>query len=111
METEKFMVIMKERFEHCVAIMAPKDKEYTRNGDKLHNFKVAARIKNETPEEALWGMGVKHLVSIIDMIDDVSINKLPSREMIAEKFGDMHNYLFLLEALIIERIENEERAR
>ena len=51
-------------------------------------------------------MARKHLVSIIDIKNEV-LYKLPSKEKLREKLGDMRNYLILLEALITERIENE----
>lgn len=57
MKIEDFEILAKERFAYCLNLMiGPKHKEYSRGGDKLHNFKAAAIIDRESPERALWGM-------------------------------------------------------
>ena len=105
MDIPNFKDIVNSRFEKCSTLMlGPKDVEYSRGGDKLYNFKRAAMFGKTTPEKALLGMWIKHLVSIIDIaqeIDDES--PLPSPELISEKISDNINYLFLLEGLIEER--------
>ena len=104
MTTEQFMILAQNRMQHCVTLMAgSKDADYTRNGDKFHNFKRAAQIANITPEQALKGMWLKHIVSIFDIIDDIDQGKLPTQEIINDKFTDMINYPALLEGLITER--------
>lgn len=98
--TMEFEKILSARISSIKSVLGNKAKEYAMEGDRLHNFKVAARVKNETPEKALWGMATKHLVCIIDMID----GKLEATDaMVDEKVGDMINYLVLLEALLKER--------
>lgn len=76
--------------------------------DRLHNFKVAGRMDDISPEEALWGMYRKHHVLLKDLLDmatksgdEVLSIKLSS--LFSEVFNDMHNYLFLLEGLVSER--------
>lgn len=114
MNIEDFEKLSRNRFDACLGLMlCQKNEEYSRNGDKLHNFKQAARIDNESPERALWGMMKKHLVSIQDIINDINYMyetidhdteiKLPSEKILAEKIGDTINYIVLLEALITER--------
>lgn len=99
---EDFKILTVERFRACMDLMCgKKNEEYSRNNDKLHNFKVAGRILNCSPEEALKGMMIKHLVSIFDIIDDLP--KLPDEEILNEKITDSLNYIVLLEALIKER--------
>jgi hypothetical protein len=39
---------------------------------------------NNTPIEALWGMALKHLVSIDDIIDKTKMNEFPSDEVLNE---------------------------
>jgi len=81
--------------------MTRKGMEYSRNEDKLHNFKRAAKMLGVTPEMALVGMMAKHLVSILDMVDDLQYrDSRPAPELLAEKMNDTHNYLYLLEALL-----------
>ena len=96
---EQFNEILEKRILSIKSILGNKAKEYAMGGDRLHNFKVAARVKNESPEKALWGMAIKHLVCIIDMVDGELEATAP---MVDEKIGDMINYLILLEALMKE---------
>jgi hypothetical protein len=103
MEMPIFKDLVNKRFEQCSQLMlGPKDKEYSRGGDKLYNFKRAGLLENTTPEKALLGMWAKHLISIIDIINEIDQN-IPSKEMLNEKFNDNINYLFLLEGLIEDR--------
>lgn len=106
MTIEYFKELAQNRFMHCLnLLLGEKHKEYSRNSDKLHNFKRAAEIKgNITPETALVGMMMKHIVSILDIVDDLETHQeVPSEKFLSEKIGDLINYLVLLEALITER--------
>lgn len=118
MEVSQFRTLATERFNYCLDLMCgKKNDEYSRNNDKLHNFKTAARYDNESPEKSLWGMLKKHLVSIQDIVNDIEqayrpgggCVKLPSREVLAEKSTDTIDYIVLFEALIIERISLMEQ--
>lgn len=102
---EQFERIVDERLAHCRKVLLEKNKEYSRNGDRLHNFRSAARRMGTDPMNALLGMKVKHEVSIEDMVQDCLEGMPPTKKQIAEKFGDDHNYLLLLEALILEYIK------
>ena len=102
MKQEQFEEILNKRIDSIKETLQYKAKEYASSTDRLHNFKVAARVDKETPEEALWGMAKKHLVSIIDIKNYCGITVFPE-SMIKEKIGDMINYLILLEALLTER--------
>lgn len=104
MNHEEFNEIAKNRLDTCTEILIPKGLEYSRNGDRLHNFKTAGRIAGTTPERALLGMYLKHLVSIMDIIVDVEAGNIPTKEILSEKITDSINYHLLLEALILERI-------
>jgi len=97
-----FNDLVAHRCEKIQATLCKKEEEYAINGDRFHNFRVAARMDGETPEKALKGMWLKHLVSVFDMIaypGDVT------EYMIDEKIGDCINYLILLEGLLRERID------
>lgn len=108
MTLDDFKKIVDNRIKECTALMyGSKNEEYTRNGDKLHNFKRAGELTGETPERALLGMWAKHLVSILDMIDDLEREDAEVDLIVLnEKMNDNHNYLFLLEALILDQIED-----
>lgn len=99
MTTQNFEKIVLNRLAKIEQTLNNKAKEYALDGDRLHNFKIAARIKGETQAKALWGMAMKHLVSIDDL---VAGRLIPTPEMIEEKIGDMVNYLILLEAVFAE---------
>lgn len=119
MEHKYFAKYLKWRHEQTDLVMGVKSDEYSSEGDKLHNFKRAGRIAGTSPEKALMGMAMKHLVSILDIIDKLDKqcgtdeNKFPSKEdiltinaymkMVHEKVGDLTNYMYLFEGHIIER--------
>ena len=111
MHFEVFNKIVENRLKKCINLLIPKGKEYSRNGDRLHNFKYSGRIDGESPEQALWGMWKKHITSIHDMIEDVNKEILPSEKMMDDKFCDMINYTLLLEGLIKERIMNKGKEK
>jgi len=98
---------VKTRLEACQNLLIPKGEEYSRNGERLHNFKRAGRIDNEAPERSLWGMYKKHLVSVMDMIEDIEQGILPDHAIMAEKMNDSINYHLLLEGLITERLQKQ----
>lgn len=105
MNTELFNKILNKRIEKIRNVLEKKATEYSSSDNRLHNFDLAAQINNMTSEQALWGMSTKHLVSIIDMVEDSSNLTV---EMIDEKIGDMINYLILLEAILLRNIFTKE---
>lgn len=82
-----------------VDTLLDKAKEYATDGDRLHNFKVAAATQGISPVQALGGMMCKHTVSVYDMI---GTGKEYPLELWEEKIKDSINYLFLLWALVQE---------
>jgi hypothetical protein len=104
MKTNEFQKIVENRIARINEVLNNKAKEYSSNTDRLHNFKVAAQIASTpiTHENALWGMMRKHLVSVIDIIDNTANGVYPNAAMRDEKIGDAVNYFILLEALLIE---------
>ena len=104
MGIDEFMDWTHSRQKECSRLLAGvKNAEYSRNDDKLHNFKRAGALLGVTPHEALVGMWSKHLVSILDMVNDFAASgKIPSSATIDEKITDAINYLHLLEGLFRE---------
>ena len=96
-----FNDLLERRLRLCRSTLGKKAAEYSR-GDRLHNFKRAGRILDQLPAKACLYFSLKHLVSVMDIVDDLEQEKKPSTELIDEKIGDMINYLILLEALIRE---------
>jgi hypothetical protein len=103
MKSDDFKKVLQNRMNQTWGVLALKAKEYASDSDRLHNFKRAAAMQNITPEKALIGMFAKHMVSILDMVDDLTIDRHSRMETWDEKLGDAVNYLILLEGLIAER--------
>lgn len=82
-----------------VDTLTVKAAEYATDGDRLHNFKVAAAVQGISPTAALAGMMAKHTVSVYDMIGDGEVHPM---ELWEEKIKDSINYLFILWALLHE---------
>lgn len=118
MEHEIYDKLLKYQIKRMRGSLASKSAEYSTESDKLHNFKRGGEIDRTSPEKALKGMYLKHLISILDIVDDLEakcgINKdcFPSfyenryMRILEEKIKDAINYHSLLEALIIERYKN-----
>lgn len=107
MKTEKFDEFAETVTQSCLRLMRGKSDEYARDDDKLSNFKKTAAMKGETPEKALWGMVAKHIIATQDFINDLDKGVVRPICFWQEKIRDTINYHILLEALITERIENE----
>jgi hypothetical protein len=101
MTNKEFNIILNQRITSIKKTLLAKGNEYG-STDRLHNFKIAARIDDESPFQSAWGMFKKHLVSIMDIKDGLHH---PTPEMVEEKFGDAINYLILMEAIIKEHME------
>lgn len=103
----QFDLVRGARCKKIEVILGSKAKEYATDTDRYHNFRVAARMANTTPEKALKGMMLKHEVSVNDLIEwSESAPERITEELIDEKIGDNINYLILLEGLLRERIAN-----
>ena len=105
MKTEDFIQnIVQPRLELCKELLGgSKDKEYSRNGDKFHNFKRTAELRKISTISAWDGMQNKHLTSLLDIIDDAKKGILPTQKTLDDKITDMINYLLLLEGIITEK--------
>jgi hypothetical protein len=97
---ETFDTCVENRLAKVKELLIVKGKEYVRGEDKFHNFERAAEMNRQTPTRALHGMNSKHLVSILDMLDDIDNGKLIDQKHLEEKVGDAIVYFVLLEALI-----------
>jgi hypothetical protein len=96
---EQFDAILRERLRTIEAVLGQKAKEYAR-GDRLHNFHRAAETLRCTPARALVGFWMKHVVSLLDMVDDLDKGIEWPIAAWDEKLGDTINYLVLLEAIV-----------
>lgn len=99
MNAEEFEKVFERQIQQSRDVLLKKAREYASDEDRLHNFKKAAVLSGGTPESALWGFLVKHLISISDMVED---GEFYTSAIWDEKIGDSINYLLLLRALIFE---------
>jgi len=99
-----FEKCVENRLEETRRLILVKGKEYVRGNDRFHNFNRAAKMNNQTPTRSLHGMLTKHLVSMLDILDDIDSGKIPTKETVDEKFGDIVVYVILQEALIKEKV-------
>lgn len=104
MTINDFEQLAKARFDYCLNLMVgQKHTEYSRNNDKLYNFKRAGEILRCSPEKALLGMWIKQVVSLIDIVEDLDNGILPTEALLNEKITDVIDYPVLLEGLLKER--------
>lgn len=105
MNTEKFTIAIEKHIGQINSNLLAKAKEYASDEDRLHNFNRASGITGECREKALFGFALKHLVSTMDIIDDINKGKLPTQAILDEKLGDLGTYIALLYASIQDRID------
>jgi len=101
---EYFEVLLDDFLIKVKKTLSNKSKEYSYNKDKLHNFRIASNLNQESLKKSLWGMATKHLVSIMDIVND---RIKPDKNILSEKCLDMVNYIILLYAIVFEEIENQ----
>lgn len=105
MKFDKFSEAIDDIMKHCHNLLIVKGKEYTRNDNSMHNFDRGVEIEGKTREEVIWGMALKHFISIQDIRSDIAEGILPTRAMLDEKYGDLINYLMIERASIIDKLE------
>lgn len=103
MTYENFEESFEARVDLCRRVLIGKNAEYARGQDKLHNFKEAAAMEGQSPEQALRGMLLKHWQSLRDLCNDLDRGQFHPTAIWDEKIGDALNYLFLLNAIVKER--------
>lgn len=108
MSEREFEEILTKRLDKIRNVLGTKAKEYVRNGDRLHNFNVGARLDGVSRERVLHGFLLKHYISYMDMLNDMDKGILPTEEYVDEKLGDIINYFILMEQSIKNKIKSKE---
>ena len=104
MTNERYLEIVTRRTKLKGEVSTAKGKEYSGPVDRLHNFKRIAEFARVSPEQACLVLMGKHVISIVDHI----VYGLPiTQAWIDEKVGDTGVYTDLLEALFVERMEQQ----
>lgn len=107
MNAQEFELVFEHEVDRSRQVLVEKAKEYAADGDRMHNFYKAAHIDDETPEQALWGFLKKHIISLADMVKSGKDYPLAVWD---EKLGDFLNYGYLLKALVVDQLPEDERA-
>ena len=107
MTEKEYTQKINERLKLIKETLIIKGKEYHVNGNPLHNFETAAKIKNETREEALDGMMIKQYVSYRDILNTLKTDKEVTEKYIREKMGDIINYFIISEIIMLDTIDNK----
>ncbi len=109
MKKQFFKDVLDQTIESIKQTLGVKAMEYVRNDNAMHNFDVGARITGQTREKVLYGFALKHHISIDDIRNDLDNGKLPTIDMVNEKFGDAINYLILEKASILHKINQQNK--
>lgn len=102
MTAEEFDMIVERRINKIKDTLLSKAEEYAGKTERLHNFKRGAAMTGQQPAQVCVGFMVKHLVSVFDIIDDLSLGDGRRLCHFDEKVTDAVNYLILLEGLVKE---------
>ena len=97
MNTPDFNRVVEAQLDRIKNVLVRKAVEYSLDNDRLSVFKHAAALSEETPEQALYGMMLKHIISVTDMINSKDSY---TEELWNEKITDICNYLILLQGLL-----------
>lgn len=97
MNTPEFNKVVESQLERIRNVLVKKAAEYNLDEDRLSVFKHAAALSDETPEQALYGFMLKHIISVTDMVNS---EKIYTEELWNEKITDICNYLILLQGLL-----------
>lgn len=101
-----FKKVVDAQLDYCGALLGVKSEEYADDQDRLQHFKKAGTLMNCDPKTALFGMLLKHLISLADMCTS---GKTYTEERWNEKITDSINYLLLLRGLIEEETDGQDR--
>ncbi len=107
MTEQKFNEEVLELQKKMEELLLIKGKEYRRNNNPFHNFERAAELNNSDPALELHGFLSKHLVSYLDMIQDIKNGVPISYQYIEEKLTDIRVYFLLLQIMLKSESEYE----
>lgn len=104
----EFMNIVADRYAKMLSKLDQRNTQYNPVADSKNTVRLASFIrmaefrKKKTSEKCLDLMD-KHLICLYDQMDAwIEENKFPSLLLIDELMTDLHNYLLLLEACLLE---------
>ena len=99
MTNEEFMLEVEASINRSKRVLIKKGLEYSGPTDRLENFKRAGAAASIPATQALMGMVTKQFISLEDMAKNPTNF---SDKQWNEKIGDVRNYTFLLDALLVD---------
>lgn len=114
MDITEFSKVVENRITAIRSSLVIKGMEYSRNGERLHNFKAGGSFRDKHPAVMCWDYASKQIVSLNDLIEDIEMRRdMQPWSLYEEKIKDVINYTILLEALLRELMfvkeQNQER--
>lgn len=103
MNSEQFNKVFESRIQSIRDRFKSKSCQYSSEYDVLSHFKRVAGVLTTSPETALIGESVKHLVKILQTVDCVESNHMVSIDEWNEILTDFMVYLMLLDGQLYER--------
>ena len=103
MTQEEYDKLINYRLELIKSMLLKKGIEYSNNNNPFHTFEKAGILAGVTREDALKGFMLKHEVSILDILEKLRNKQYVEPNLIREKFGDVINYLIILEIMAIDK--------
>lgn len=100
---QEFERLFEERIEKCKNVLAVKAEEYSSDEDKMRNFNVAGRMLGVPPYKIAFYYMMKHFESVYEIVIE---DKKVSRDVWDEKVGDLLNYIFLIDAMVVKALFN-----
>lgn len=94
----EFNKVVEDQLERIKNVLTRKATEYNLDEtDRFSDFKRAAILTGQTPEQVLYSYMLKHILSITDMVQSTDVFDKARWE---EKIGDIQVYLILLRGLL-----------
>jgi hypothetical protein len=103
-----FFELIKESQSRCASLLQDKSEEYNKRDENVFDsLKIMQHLGGKSSITAvIWDCGLcKQLAALKLILDKIDIGILPPTKVIRERLDDIHNYLYLLEAAIVEMKE------
>lgn len=111
MDKKEFVRIMDLQQKEDTTMFLNKNTEYATEEDVFHHIKLGAKHESRTPEEHLYSLWSKHIVSIKVLLDklqdpDIPVDRYVSicNLLVREKLRDDRVYNMMLTGLLIDKL-------
>ena len=102
MDHETFMMEVEKQFLKCKRTLTSKGDLYAPGHDRLEQFKILAKLQNDTPIATLSGLVSKHFSTLVYMMENSVSKDSFKKKQWDETITDIMNYCLLLQGLLTE---------